>query len=267
MIVGAALVAACGRGDDVGNPPVASESPQPGPIDDPPGVTAPGTECEKLPTHRERFDCLFEREVEPGTLAYDVPAQSRVGQSEQVTVRLSREDPEQIARSIEQGLDTSGPDGGAEPLDVTTEMRAALEGASAFDVEALTPEVQRLRQSGFGEWRWVVTPTQAGTHPLVLTVTALLGDEPLSHVVLERSITVEVNLGFSLRRWWSANWQWVLAPGGFAALLAGALLGRVRRYLPGHPATAHTATTAAESGVEKEALESQSEPRPPAPGG
>lgn len=248
------LLAACGTGQ--GGP---SASPRPPPDDEPadPGDgglipddalprTGPGASplptgvvCEELPTERQRYDCLFEREVEPGTIVYSAPDESRVGESERVTVRLSREDPEDVGDAIIHGLQQSDGTGATpEPVEVTARMRAELDGRSAFEIDALTPELQRLRQTGFGEWRWVVTPTRPGTHPLVLTVTALLGEEPLSHVVMERTIHVDVNLPFSARRWWSENWRWVLAPGGFVALVAAAVVGRLRRRLGQRPPSA-----------------------------
>lgn len=202
---------------------LAACSGAPEPVSD---LTAP---CGDLPSVREQFDCVSERELEPGAIAYSAPEQAQVGKSERVTVRLTREDLPQVGKELEEGLGSTGAPPTVASLEVVPKMRAQLKGPE-FQVEALTPEDQSLQRTGFGEWIWEITPTRSGTHSLVLTVTALLGDESLNDVTLKREIEVDVNIASSLREWWFANWKWALASGSPALVAIGWLAKHARPW-------------------------------------
>jgi hypothetical protein len=102
-------------------------------------------------------------------------------------------------------------------------MSAELSGP-AFTITQLSERDQPIGKQGFAPWEWDVTSRQAGRQTLQLRVSMRIPvegrpDERRSIPVLERTISVQVDAGYSLREFWSKNWQWLLT--FFATVLLG----------------------------------------------
>ncbi|MGH3972233.1 MAG: hypothetical protein ACRDS9_02745, partial [Pseudonocardiaceae bacterium] len=150
-----------------------------------------------------QYENIVKRELESGVILYNPPEQMRVGEVNRVEVRVAREELDDLA----EGLQGQG-DPRVEDLLVGTTMRARLEGRE-FDITPIGSDVQQLMSQGFREWRWDVTPTASGNHPLVFIVSVLHEKypSPIEEKVFERQIDVAVNPGYSLSKWLSNNWE------------------------------------------------------------
>ena len=178
------------------------------------GETGPPTSRE--PTSRERYEQAARRELEQGLVAYNPPAQARVQEDFEVTVRVQR------------GTATESPSlrslpGTApvviENLPVGTYMRAELRG-SGLDVQPLSDKFQLI--DGVTEWAWRVTPQTDGVRTLRLTLVVELNDLPLSSRTFERAIEVEVE---KQPPWYQRAWGLLDVAGVVTAIVIAAILG------------------------------------------
>lgn len=97
----------------------------------------------------------------------------------------------------------------------------AMVSGEAFDVEAITPDVQRISPLTENVWRWKVTPTAVGNQELVIELFALMGDEALPLRTFRDSVEVEVSrIGQAIALAQSISPITVVA-GGIGSLLAG----------------------------------------------
>ncbi len=97
----------------------------------------------------------------------------------------------------------------------------ALVSGDAFDVEAITPDVQRVSPLTENIWRWKVTPTAVGDQVLVIELFALMGDEALPLRTFRDSVDVEVSrIGQAVAFAQSISPITVVA-GGIGSMLAG----------------------------------------------
>lgn len=103
---------------------------------------------------------------------------------------------------------------------VSDRVQARLIGAS-FDIEAASPETQRLSPASENVWRWSVTPTAAGEHDLSFEIYAVEGDDITPLRTFQDSVTVEVTgLSMALELANQANPLFVLL-GGIGSALGG----------------------------------------------
>jgi hypothetical protein len=140
-------------GPEAPPPPLPALPPRP-----PPGSPPPGSTLAQL-------QGIIDRELQSGVILYNPPERMRVGETDRVEVRISRE----FSDEIRQGLQGRGTPR-VEALLVGTFMKAELRG-EAFDVIPIGSDIHPLLATGFAEWRWDVTPKVSGTHPLYLVVT------------------------------------------------------------------------------------------------
>jgi|GEM_PF-1924430 len=75
---------------------------------------------------------------------------------------------------------------------ISDRLKASLVG-SAFEIELLSPDVQRLSLLTENVWRWRVTPQREGEHKLVLELFALDGDEAVPVRTFNDTVTVNVS--------------------------------------------------------------------------
>ncbi|MEM9375126.1 MAG: hypothetical protein AAGA72_02820 [Pseudomonadota bacterium] len=113
---------------------------------------------------------------------------------------------------------------------VSSTVRALVSG-QAFDVEAITPDTQRVSTLTENVWRWRVTPTAVGTQELVIELFALVGEEALPLRTFRDDVDVRVSrLGQAIAIARDLSPITVVA-GGIGSLLAGVfgLIGFFRR--------------------------------------
>ena len=135
----------------------------------------------------------------------------KVGIEERVEVRLTKD----ITENLTEGL--KGP--GApqiEPIEVGTFMMVTLTGGDSFDINALSSEEQVVKPVGFTEWSWDVTPLKSGRQELHLTVTVRIlipgqDEQKIDWLVMDKQISVEVNIPYTFKRFIECYWQWIVA--------------------------------------------------------
>jgi hypothetical protein len=195
----------------LGEPPSPTgpspQRPRPGPEAPPPPLPDLSLPPPPGSTLAELQD-IINRELQSGVILYNPPERMRVGETDRVEVRISRE----LSDGIRQGLRGRGVPR-VETLLVGTFMKAELRG-EAFDVIPIGSDIQPVLTTGFAEWRWDVTPKVSGTHPLYLVVTIVHEGTTLPQPPpFERRIEVAVNP----MHWLKSNWEKLL----------GALIGVV----------------------------------------
>lgn len=206
-------------------PPATTHRPEAPATTAPPSTTAAPQPTPDGTTLRQLED-IAKHELESGVILYNPPGQTRVGVVNRVEVRIAREESDDLDKNLQGKADPL-----VEQLRVGTTMRAKLEG-SAFDIILIGSDVQQLPAKGFREWRWDVIPTASGNHPLFFTVSVLHEkySGPIDEKVFERRIDVAVNPGYSLSRWFSNNWEKLVAAlVGIIAIIEGYRRLRIRR--------------------------------------
>lgn len=135
------------------------------------------------------------------------------------------------AFTVTVALDATGEDSAADALPgrgniaegearVSDTVQALVSG-DAFDVEAITPDVQRVSPLTENVWRWKVTPRAVGDQELVIELFALMGNEALPLRTFRDSVDVKVSrIGQAVALAQSISPITVVA-GGIGSLLAG----------------------------------------------
>ncbi|MEL7540262.1 MAG: hypothetical protein AAGJ51_05120 [Pseudomonadota bacterium] len=133
--------------------------------------------------------------------------------------------------TVTVALDATGDDSATDSLPGTgnivegearvSDTVQALVSGEAFNVEAITPDVQRVSPLTENVWRWKVTPTAVGNQELVIEMFALMGEEALPLRTFRDSVQVEVSrIGQAIALAQSISPITVVA-GGIGSLLAG----------------------------------------------
>jgi hypothetical protein len=124
---------------------------------------------------------------------------------------------------------TSGLPGEASPTVDTLPVGPLMElklhdPADAFRVVPITPAVQSVQERTVTRWVWSVMPLRSGRHTLILTATAMIGENRTPYQTYDAEITVQANPPVTIRSFWTANWQAILAAlGTLGTLVLGVL--------------------------------------------
>ncbi len=162
------------------------------------------------------------RAVRPGLLAFNPPTEMTLGRKERVEVGIARS-PE-LRKALAAGLRGRG---ALQFEDVATSpyMGVELRG-EAFEVTPFSPSEQLVAPTA--RWEFDIRPQRAGRQTLTLCV-CLRVDRASSAAttlgriavpVLERTIRIRVDVGYGVRQFVAANWQWLI---GTVLGLGGAL--------------------------------------------
>jgi len=141
--------------------------------------------------------------LSPGTVALNAPDHMKVSNAEMVTVRIA---PKGEASGITGGL--SGNTTTAPQEHITPNMAAKLDGIG-FEIAALTPETQLVAGGGFAEWRWNVTPTEAGDHNLNVSIIAKVDQYERVVGTETHSVHVDGDPMGAFKDFFDKNWQWL----------------------------------------------------------
>lgn len=156
-------------------------------------------------------------------IAHETPSKAKFGRPFEVTV----------------AVDATGDDTAADALpgrgnivegvaQISASVQATLSG-EMFDIEPITPTVQRISPLTENVWRWKVTPTQTGSQDLVIELFALAGDEALPVRTFRDRVEVQVSrVGQAIAIANSVS-PVAMVLGGFGSLLAG-LFGVARFF-------------------------------------
>jgi hypothetical protein len=160
------------------------------------------------------------RSIRFGILVFNNPSPMKADRSGQVEALLSlKEDAEDLIRA----LTVRGASETAQ-IEISDRMRATLRGAQ-FKVVPLSPEVSAISEWRRTTWKWDVTPTKSGTHPLTLTVSAVVKiggvDTDVGPDIFTKDISVEVDFVDEIRSTLKSNAQWLW--GSIIVPIAGAI--------------------------------------------
>lgn len=120
-------------------------------------------------------------------IAHETPREAAFGRAFDVTLAIDATGADSAAGAL-PGRETVAEDA----AQVSQEVKASLVG-SAFEIEALSPGLQRLSPLTANTWRWRVMPVQTGQHELVIEIYADLEGRLLPVRTFRDEITVEVS--------------------------------------------------------------------------
>lgn len=153
-----------------------------------------------------------------GLIAYSVPEEMAVGKNYSVKIRISKEDVKDVL--INGNNDISINDKKIKSVvtidnvRVSNIMSAALTGTDDdFKIESLSTETQDIEDQGYTEWEWNVKPLKSGKNVLKLLVKVKLEKEESVFkdiVVFEKNISIKTNFAYSIKTFFSSNWQFFL---------------------------------------------------------
>lgn len=153
-----------------------------------------------------------------GLIAYSVPKEMTVGYDHTIKVRISKE--KDVTKIIvgDRGIviaDTNTSSVFVETIRVEPVMSAELMAEkNAFDVDTLSTNIQNIDDYGYTEWAWNVKPLKAGENYLRLIVRVRTNTSQgyfyKDITVFDKNIKVKSNIVFSITRWISEYWQWLI---------------------------------------------------------
>jgi hypothetical protein len=148
--------------------------------------------------------------IKTGLLMFNVPADMIQGKEEQVEVKIARST--DLHTALVTGLLGRGvPE--FEEIDTSLYMEVRLLGPT-FEIKSNSLPEQLILPTP-ACWNFDVLPCRAGNRTITLIVNLRVEAEGIvggrrSVSVLERTVDVEVNLGFATRRFVANNWQWLI---------------------------------------------------------
>lgn len=150
-----------------------------------------------------------------GWIAYSIPEEMKVAKSYSVKVRISKKTTGQNKADLILGSNDAINNSNLpsiatiEDVKVSGEMSAELRGdKDAFDIKALSTEVQNIDNESYTEWEWVVTPKKSGYSPLKLVIKVKELNKDI--VVFNKDIQVEKNVAVSISGFFDKYWQWFM---------------------------------------------------------
>jgi hypothetical protein len=173
-----------------------------------PDLSVPVNPCESPDSLREQIECA-EKDLRPGTLAFEPKREMDQGQAETVSVRISPNKSAEIGKGFKHGPPV------LQEIRVGPLMKAKLHGASDDFAVSLIGEEKKIITAPYTEWTWEVTPLTAGDKTLMVSVYAELmlpnGDkEPYEAFTGSAAIRVHIKPTYVIGRFVKENWQWLL---------------------------------------------------------
>ena len=182
-----------------------------------------GGHAEALLTDQDDIIKRFLDKMQPGNIAFNVPAAMNLDETTLIQLVLSLQKP---IDELKQMIEAEGAKQGAS-IKVSNIMVAQLKGTH-FHINAINPESQVVTPSDVTEWKWEVQPTSSGPQSLHLTLSAQLtvDGQPTSKLVrtFDKTIEVNVTMGQRARDFVDKYGQWLWA--GVIIPLAGWLWKR-----------------------------------------
>ncbi len=181
-------------------------------------------------TTRLRIDEILEQ-MDLGNIAFNAPTKMKLNAPSTIQLVLS---PTNSIEELKDLVIAEGEKEGAR-IRVSDQMEARLSG-TAFQISAITPELQAVTWNDITEWKWEVRPTQGGRHNLHLTMTAVLTAKGSSMQralrTFDKTIEVEVSNWQRVFVVFRENWEWMWT---LLALPIGGWLLRKRQLNKSNP--------------------------------
>lgn len=158
-----------------------------------------------------------------GTIAYSYPNEMQVGNVYQIKLRLTK----QIGTQTNQLL-ILGERNIPIITDTTTKSTVTLENIRVgnvmsaqliaqqdyFDIIQLNTEKQAIEKESYTEWTWNVYPIKGGETFLRLIIKLKIETNGQLYyrdiIVFDKNIQVKSNAKFSIKKWLSKYWQWLI---------------------------------------------------------
>lgn len=153
-----------------------------------------------------------------GVIAYSIPKEMKVGSTYTIKLRISKEKNKiQLLNGDGIPINNINVDSRIiiSSLRVEPIMSAKLiTDSSKMRIQSISTETQDIEVNGFTEWAWRLTPLKGGNVLLRIVVNikqsvdgkAILKDIP----VYDEVIPIKSNIIFSLSRFISQYWQWII---------------------------------------------------------
>lgn len=182
--------------------------------------------CDSPHSLREQIECA-EKDLRPGTLAFEPKRNMDQGQSETVSIRISPDKSAEVGKGFKHGPPA------LQEIRVGPLMKAKLYGPSEDFIITPIGEEKKIIKAPYTEWTWRVTPLTGGDKKMEVSVYAELmlpnGDhEPYEAFTGSANIFVHVNPLYVVRKFVQENWQWLLGSPILLGLI-GWLWARVRK--------------------------------------
>jgi hypothetical protein len=156
-------------------------------------------------------------------IAHETPRKAKFGRPFEVTVAVDATGDDTAADALPgRGTIVEG------TAQISASVQATVSG-EMFDIEPITPTVQRISPLTENVWRWKVTPQQTGQQSLVIELFALAGDEALPIQTFRDQIDVEVSRVGQVIAVANSVSPVAMVLGGIGSLLAG-LFGVARFF-------------------------------------
>ncbi|MFX0210181.1 MAG: hypothetical protein ACFFDT_29635, partial [Candidatus Hodarchaeota archaeon] len=150
-----------------------------------------------------------------GNIAFETPVSMKLKETSTIELLLSLSEPiDELKLQLKAKIDTYGEkiEILGSSIRVSNRMEARLTG-SAFQITAITPELQAVGAKEVIQWKWEVKAIQAGLQTLHLTLTAILriddNDTPRAIRTFDKKIEVKVTVKQWLKKFVSDNWKWL----------------------------------------------------------
>jgi TIR domain len=189
------------------------------------------------------------KKLDLGNIAFKVPERLPVQQHATVILLLSpTQNAAQLTATLRQETAAGEKVESDERIQISGLMEAKLSGP-AFDIRAITPEEpQMVSRTEPTEWKWDVTPKQAGQQSLHLTINAIVKFDGANHPrtirSFDRTIQVEVPAGFSLASGVAGKKRIVIGLIALIIVATGFLSWRLNRRSRSKPALTTPPTVA-----------------------
>ncbi len=157
--------------------------------------------------------------ITPGTMAYSVPEEMKVGNTYNIKLRISKDNNKIQLISGDRNITISDTSIKSivtiESIRVEPIMSAQLvSDENSFEIKSLSTEVQNIEQSGYTEWQWLIKPLKGGENFLKLVVKVRVkedGQEFYKDItVFDKKIPVKSNTIFTVKSFLSQYWQWIM---------------------------------------------------------
>lgn len=147
-------------------------------------------------------------EMDFGNIAFNSPEKMKLNSPSSIQLVLS---PTETIENLKKSIVAEGEKQG-EQIRISDTMEARLTG-TAFQIGAITPEIQGVTGKEVTNWKWEVRPTQYGRHNLHLTLSAVVtvkgSSVPRTIRTFERTIEVEVSSWQRTFVLFRENWEWM----------------------------------------------------------
>ncbi len=145
-----------------------------------------------------------------GCVAYNSPAEMKVGKEEKIEVIISRDTPDELT----QYLNLKGQFIKLKDIKVSPRMKVNLNGKNDFEIYPMSSSEQAI-VGDYAQWAWKIIPKSSGSKKLILFIEVVLemkgfNDRKTNACNKENEIEVKTNLAYQLAKFVKSYWQGII---------------------------------------------------------